>query len=658
MTNATGSMAERVLRELMGYSSFRPYQETCVHRLLEGCDVLAVLPTGGGKSAIYQIPALTLHREDARRRCLVVSPLLSLIDDQMAALNRRFRVDAAGELARADGAGRRGQLAAAARLGDGSAAAAAAPFVFTTPEQLKAAGALVARLPLCLIAVDEAHCISSHGRAFREDYRALGELRRLHPAVPICALTATASSEVSRDVVSLLGLRAGHAVVRAPVDRPNLRLAVALRRGLQQDAPELAARLLGAAAGAAAAAAAAGQQAAPQGIVYFQTRAEVERGAEALRQQGVDVEAYHAGLEPPRRREVQERFVAGRLRCIAATVAFGMGVDVPGVRCVVHYGLPSSLESYAQEIGRAGRDGAAADCVLYWASGDASARGRGGRQSLDPELAGQGLREVLAFVQTSGCLRRHLAAHFEDEDGASSCAARGGEACGHCREGRGGAARPQLFVDYGARARSLLATVQLVRAGATKQLDYHCGRHTKEVDELRARLAGARHGAGRDGDPAFWKALHRALQAHGLLECNQYGACLLSAAGRAALEGEEPIVLPELPELPAPPPPPGGERKRPRGGCGGGGREDTPLRIELGRWRHAEAAARGCPAFAILGDRALDGIAAAEPADAKALLAVSGVGQAKLAAFGARLLELVRVHGEREESVRQAADRS
>jgi len=370
-------MAAAVLRELLGHAAFRPYQEACIARLLAADDVLAILPTGGGKSVIYQVPALLRHAQDPELQCLVVAPLVSLIADQMSALNARLRLAAGGIRPRAGGPG--GPVAA--RFAPG----ARAPFLFITPEALRGAHEAVGALRLSLLVVDEAHCISAHGRAFREAYRELTCLRALHPTVPLCALTATASAGVGRDVALQLGLR-GAAEVRAPLDRANLRLSVVSRRQLADDVGALL-----------------GHLSAGQGIVYFPTQREVERGAQLLAARGLDVAAYHAGLDAAVRQAVQERFVAGTLQCMAATLAFGMGVDVPGVRCIVHYGLPGALESYVQEIGRAGRDGAPAACVLFWTGADACTRTRLAQSSLDPALAGQGLREMLAFVQAGRC---------------------------------------------------------------------------------------------------------------------------------------------------------------------------------------------------------------------------------------------------------------
>ena len=615
-------MVSRVLCDLLGYADFKPHQEECVLSLLRGDDLLAILPTGGGKSAIYQIPAIVFHANANERCCLVVSPLVSLISDQIDSLNRKLCVTPSGDIARAESATGR---AVAGRFGG-----PATPFIFITPERLNTSSDAVGMLNLSLIVVDEAHCISGHGLAFREEYRDLGHLRQMHQLVPICALTATASAAVSRDIVSSLGLRANHSVVRAPIDRHNLRLTVAFRKSLHEDTGDLARHL--------------GQS---QGIVYFQTRDDVEKGAVALKLRGVDIAPYHAGISSEERRSVQDRFVAGRLKCISATIAFGMGIDVPGVRCVVHYGLPGALENYLQEIGRAGRDGGPAECVLYWASSDASARFRVGKDNIDPGLASRGLRAMLDFAQTEGCLRQHLARYFEDEDSTSTCKVRGGEPCSKCRDNG-----ERHFVDYGAESRVLLLTVHLVRAGVTKQLDYHCGKPGKTTEELRRRYEGLHFGTGACRPLLFWKMLHERLRGTRHIRSDEYGVCLLTATGRTSLEGDDPIVLPEVIMEDD-----SRTTKRPfaalersvatlqstpsRETCGGDS-SDFRLKAALKALRSAEAASKGCPAYVVFSNKVLEGIVLAKPKTESALLGVAGVGPATEAAYGKQILEIVR----------------
>ena len=576
---------------------------------------------------IYQVPALIFYERDPSRRCLVVSPLLSLISDQIASLNAKLCVSS-GRIARLDRiGGSEDSSPVATKFGDDHSA----PIVFITPESLSRSKAFVGGMRLGLIVVDEAHCISSHGLAFRQDYRELDCLRQIHPTVPICALTATAPPVVGRDVAGLLGLRdAEAAVVRAPVDRPNLRLSIVLRKAnLGDDALELR-QLLGDA----------------QGIVYFPTRAEVERGAAILKAWGVDIAPYHAGLSPQDRQSVQEHFVAGRLKCVAATIAFGMGVDVPGIRCVVHYGLPATLENYVQEIGRAGRDGATSNCLLFWDSVDVTLRARAGRDNINLELAAKGLRAMLDLVQTSGCLRRYVASYFGDEDAESACGARGGEWCSNCRA----LERNKLFVDYSDDARSLLRTVKLMKVGVKKQVEYHCGSKSKDVDVLRQRHDDAQFGSGAQRPASFWKGLHQRLREKGYVLCNEFGGCYLSAAGEAVLASQEAVVLPEVDvaaSLVVPSNVRLSAKKRLHEESAAVASAECvsssgPLKESLVKFRLSQASQKKVPAFMIFSNKVLENLIAARPSTVEELLKVPGIGPAKASEYGHELVELVR----------------
>jgi len=614
--------------------------------------VLAILPTGGGKSAIYHVPALVRRAQNAELQCLVVAPLVSLIADQITSLNSRLCVSAKGVVVRLDD-GEPGRPVASRSL------SGTEPFIFITPESLKVTSDAVRALRLSLIVVDEAHCISGHGLSFREDYRGLSLLRKMHPDVPICALTATAPHAVASDIVQQLGLH-GDAVVRAPIDRPNLRIEVKLRRStLSEDADELK-RLLGES----------------KGIVYFQTRRDVEEGSKLLKDLGVDIEAYHAGLTSDVRRSVQELFVTGGLRCIASTIAFGMGVDVPDIRCVVHYGLPGTLENYVQEIGRAGRDGFASTCVLFWANSDVNARSRACKDNFDQQQAERGLCAMLEFAQSSGCLRRHLASYFSDPETTSTCAMRGGESCSVCRGDKAG-----LYVDYGDDARLLLRTVKLVYAGAIKQVEYHIGDSNKRMMELRKKLNNSNFGAGAGCNVEFWKELHLKLRKNGYVCCNKFGVCVLSKSGYDTLEGDDLVLLPEVlanrtlrvgrvrrgsssgvvnatvvkrqriesvnthfqaGSADAPPSDALQTTERQaRALQGAADPSDGPLRAALIALRSLEAKCKRCAPYLVFNNGVIDEIIRVKPTNVATLLSVTGVGPAKVSAYGQKILEIV-----------------
>jgi ATP-dependent DNA helicase RecQ len=404
----TGGDLEAVLRARLGHASFRPGQREIVEAVLSGRDTLAVLPTGGGKSLTYQFPALVTGACS-----LVVSPLVALMRDQVESA-RRVGIRAAG-VDSTRPAEERVCVLDAVRAGR-------IEVLYASPEGLpRLARDLAGASPFGLFAVDEAHCIAHWGHDFRPDYLRLAEARGLlAPAVPLVAVTATATPRVRDEIVALLGM-ADPVVHVGSFFRPNLRLA-AWRKDPVVDARDAIAALLRAHQGESA-------------IVYRISRSGASSLAGWLRRHGVSATAYHAGLEPEERARVQDAFLDGRCRVIVATVAFGMGVDKADVRLVVHADLPGSLEAYAQEVGRAGRDGRDSDCVLLYSWSDVKRR-ESLVSDLPPErrrAAVTGVREVYRFATAASCRQRALCAHF-GEVVARPCGAC--DACGVVSAGR------------------------------------------------------------------------------------------------------------------------------------------------------------------------------------------------------------------------------
>jgi ATP-dependent DNA helicase RecQ len=399
---------ERVLLERFGHAGFRAGQREVIDSVLSGRDTLAILPTGGGKSVTYQLPALV------RGRCsLVISPLVALMGDQVSqALRRGLR---AASVDSTLDAGQRSRVLADVREGS-------LELLYAAPEALpRLAADLGGTRAFGLFAVDEAHCISQWGRDFRPDYRTLARARTdLTPASPLLAVTATATARVERDITASLGM-CDPFVFRGSFFRPNLRLCALRKDGARDGREAVAALLRGCTEGSA--------------IVYRLSRAGATSLAGWLRRRGVPALAYHAGLDAEHRAFVQEEFLSGCCRVVVATVAFGMGVDKPDVRLVIHADLPDSLESYAQEVGRAGRDGLPSECVLLYAWSDVRRREALARDA-EPDRRAYlraAVREMYRFAAGGGCRQRALCAHF-GETVASPCGAC--DACGAVSPGR------------------------------------------------------------------------------------------------------------------------------------------------------------------------------------------------------------------------------
>jgi ATP-dependent DNA helicase RecQ len=395
-----------VLQGVFGFPSFRPGQRELVDAVLAGRDALGVLPTGSGKSLTYQLPARVLGGVT-----LVVSPLIALMKDQVEAMGR-VGLRATFLNSALDAEERRTRVAAI-RRGEYE-------LVYAAPEGLEgAAGAALAGARLSLVAVDEAHCISHWGHDFRPAYRNLAGLRARFGDAPVLALTATATPRVATDIAEQLGMR-DPVVSRGSVFRPNLRLEVVKKGGDGvKSREEILARVRA--------------RRGESGIVYCIARKSAESVAEFLRSRRVKALAYHAGLEADERERVQDAFLRGGADVVVATVAFGMGIDKPDIRYVIHRDMPGSIEGYCQEIGRAGRDGEPSDCVLLYSWADVMAHDRLAESASDPEAARfqrQKARAMYEWAEASGCRHRLLGRHFGEQ--LDPC----GASCDTCAPGR------------------------------------------------------------------------------------------------------------------------------------------------------------------------------------------------------------------------------
>ena len=581
---------------------------------LSGRDVLAVMPTGSGKSIGYQLPAVLLEGPT-----LVVSPLIALMKDQVDELLRKGIPAAAlhslaspEERRRAEAAMRAGTL----RL------------LFVAPERFASASfrRLLADTPIARFAVDEAHCVSEWGHDFRPDYRMLADAaracRRRDGAggrPPVLAFTATATPEVRRDIVELLGLSEPEVFV-AGFDRPNLRLDVRRVSG-EIEKRRILPELVGAG----------------RALVYAATRKSAERAADALRAAGRSAEAYHAGMDETGRTRVQERFADGSLPIVCATNAFGMGIDRPDVEAVVHFEIPGSLEAYYQEIGRGGRDGRGADCTLLWNYVDVRTRkflieqteGTDARRILDEKK----FERMIAYADSSGCYRATILGYFGERDAPRTCGA-----CGNCQR------RRALSDEELLRLRKILSGVARggQRWGRRRIIAMLTGKLEGLPDSLTALsttgiLAG-------ETEKAVGDWIEAALGA-GLLAATDdaYRTLSLTRAGREVMAGRDARVSLTLPAPPAARAP---RRRRSRvlaaaESAAVAGPAD-PARIEaLREWRRAEATRRAVPAYVVLHDRTLAALAAARPSNLSDLAEIPGIGPAKLEAYGRAILDLL-----------------
>jgi ATP-dependent DNA helicase RecQ len=595
----------RVLKRSFGFDGFKPDQREIIEAVLAGRDVFAALPTGGGKSLCYQLPALL--RDGL---ALVVSPLISLMKDQVdgaredgiaaAYLNSSLAEEEARETWRDLAAGR-------VRL------------LYASPERLSIAGfrSALSRFGLSLIAVDEAHCISEWGHEFRPDYRSLGMLRREFPGVPIAAFTATATRQVQADIVRQLGLRDPF-IVRASFDRPEIFYRV------EQKAGDVDARVL----------AFVREHAGQPGIVYRSTRKAVDTTAASLAARGVSAVAYHAGLDDATRHERQEAFLRDECVVVVATIAFGMGIDKPNVRWVVHADLPRSVEGYYQETGRAARDGEPADTLLLYGAGDiASLRWRIGtiESAAEQRRAESRLKEILRYAESSVCRRVPLLAHFDESHPGS---------CGRCDVCTGEAAPEDASDD--ARAVLAVAVGTGERFGAHHLADVLSGVSTDKVLERGHQLLPV-FGSGRHRERGWWLAIIREMDSAGLLvrgeeRTSGYG---ISHAGRLVLAGKKAFLasrgLARAGSQDGGSTPQAGLSPAPLDAAAG---EDLFQRLRAVRLRIAQA--KKLPPYVVFSDKTLRSMVEVRPPDAKGLLRCHGVGEAKLEAYGSVFLEAIR----------------
>jgi len=588
-----------ILTRVFGYHAFRGRQAAIIDHVVGGGDALVIMPTGGGKSLCYQVPALV--RDGVG---VVVSPLIALMDDQVAALR---------ELGVAAAALHSGLPAGEAAAIERDLLAGRLKVVYMAPERLVGERTLelLSRVPVALIAIDEAHCVSQWGHDFRPEYLGLGVLGERFPGVPRLALTATADGPTQRDIVQRLGLTAA-AVFTASFDRPNIRYHIRQGEGLRE---QLLAFLDA-------------HHRTDSGIVYCPTRRRVEETADWLERHGRPALIYHAGLPAETRTANQRRFLREDGLSMVATVAFGMGIDKPDVRFVAHLGLPKNVEGYYQETGRAGRDGLPANAWLGYSLADVV----GTRQLLAASDAPEERRRVeqakfsalLGLAESTGCRRQALLAYFGEQLPAP---------CGNCDN----CLDPPATFDATEAAQLALSCVY--RTGQRFGVGYL-------IEVLRGgddpRIASFGHdrlalfGRGQERPAAQWRSLFRQLAARGLVsvEIDGHGGLRLTEAARPVLRGEQRLFLRE--ENTA------RERRRRKGSAAPLlASAEQALFEALRAERRRLADAHGVPAYVIFHDATLAQMAAERPRTLAELAQINGVGAAKLERYGEAFLAVI-----------------
>jgi ATP-dependent DNA helicase RecQ len=590
-----------LLKQYFGFTSFRPLQEEIIRDSLAGKDVFALLPTGGGKSLCFQLPALA--RDGLT---VVVSPLIALMKDQVDALQASGIAATFLNSSLVAGEGRerlRGLHNGDYRL------------LYVAPERLMLSGFLedLKRWNVRLIAIDEAHCISEWGHDFRPEYRQISQLRQHFPKVPFMALTATATCRVREDIVNHLQLRDPKCYV-ASFNRPNLTYRViAKNKPFDQLFEFLRARPK------------------ESGIVYCLSRKATESVAERLNENGIRARPYHAGLTPKERSEHQELFLRDNIRVVCATIAFGMGINKPNVRFVIHYDLPKNIEGYYQETGRAGRDGLPGECVLLFSAGDAVKQTTFIDEKPNPqerEIARKQLQQMVHYAECAACRRTELLAYFGEVFSADDCGA-----CDNCLS-------PRATFDGTLAAQKFLSCVYRIRekngfgVGLNHVVEVLTGADTEKIRKWdHAQLST--FGIGKEHSRPEWAAIGRELIRLSLLRqtAEKFSVLEITNAGRAALKERKKITLTKPVTAPETQTHHVGEIT-----C------DEVLFERLRELRKRLADERDVPAYIVFSDVALRQMARNYPESERDFARISGVGEKKLREYGEVFLGEIAAH--------------
>ena len=593
-----------MLKTVFGYPAFRGAQAEIIGHVAAGGDCLVLMPTGGGKSLCYQIPALL-----RRGLGVIVSPLIALMQDQVSAL-RANGVKAT--FLNSTQSGMEGDDIERALLNGEYDLLYVAPERLNTPRFLNLLERLQSSVGISLFAIDEAHCVSQWGHDFRPEYMQLSMLHERFPKVPRIALTATADPQTRQEIIERLGLDEARIFVSS-FDRPNIRYRI-IEKG---DTRVQLLRFLR------------HEHAGEAGIIYCLSRRKVDETADWLMGEGITALPYHAGMDTETRAANQERFLREERIIMVATIAFGMGIDKPDVRFVAHLDLPKSIEGYYQETGRAGRDGEPADAWMAYGLGDVVNHRRMIEQSEASDqykrVSSAKLDALLGLCESTTCRRVRLLAYFGEAS----------EPCGNCDT----CLDPPQVWDGTEAARKALSCVYRTgqRFGAVHVIDVLLGRDSERVKKWDHHEVST-FGIGRDMDEKTWRAVFRQLVAQDLLHVDheRFGALQLTESSRAVLKGEQAVHLRKMSE---------GKRAASKKAAGTALALSDDQRVvweRLRSWRAATAKAQGVPAYVVFHDATLAEVARQCPQTLDALAGISGVGAAKLERYGADLLATLR----------------
>lgn len=591
----------KALKEYFGHDSFRPLQEDIVKDYLGNRDVFALLPTGGGKSLCYQLPAVV-----GDGLTVVVSPLIALMKDQVDGLmaNGIQATFLNSSLGKAEARTRYAKLFANEYQ-----------VLYVAPERLMLSGFLddLKKWGVTRFAVDEAHCISEWGHDFRPEYRQLANLRKLFPNLPFIALTATATERVRKDIVKQIQLQDATRYV-ASFNRPNLHYRIEPKQAVFRQILKFVQK-----------------RPFDSGIIYCYSRKATEQLAEKLRQEGIEALHYHAGLTSNQRAENQEAFIRDEVKIMCATVAFGMGIDKPNVRYVIHQDIPKNLEGYYQETGRAGRDGLPSECVLYFSPGDVAKQFQFIADKSDPqerEVAKEQLRQMVSYAESSHCRRQELMRYFSEDWPTNNCAS-----CDNCQN-------PRETFDGTITAQKFLSCVYRIHqasnfgVGINHVVDVLLGSRNEKVirwghDRLTTYNIGPEH------KRQAWQVFGRELVRLGYLDQNSenYGALTLTEQGRQALRSRSPISLTK-PIL-------SGVSSKGRPASSSGIECDENLFAILRTLRKELADEQGVPPYIVFSDVTLREMARYFPIDEDQMSEISGVGMKKLEQYGETFIEAI-----------------